>query len=274
MAHSDEFLFGTSGASDVLEIFVLRPKLREQRGVQRWSPDQEQLMTPEEKSLLNDFLARLGNAGAVQADPEAAMFIARAGEQNPAALYLSIQRAVWLEHALQQAQARIQTLEAASTTPAGGQSSWLATTWGSGADNGRAVLPPEQSAAGLPYGATSVGPGSLAPYAQAGGAAVGQPYQNYAAPQPAPFGRAGAFGAGSSFLGGGGSLLATVATTAAGVAVGALVADALTSGHHHGARDSLADSTVPPAEPLVDSTDTGSLGDFDAGGDDGGFSDS
>jgi hypothetical protein len=220
-------------------------------------------MTPEEKTLLTDFLSRLTTAGAVQADAEAAMLIARAGEQQPGALYLTVQRAVWLEHALQQAQARIQSLEAAqgaAANPAGSGNPWLATTWGSGSDNGRTTLPPQHAMAA---------PQAAAGYPQATGYPSAYPNAGSGLP-----GAAGGFMSGPGFLGGGNSFLANVATTAAGVAVGSLIANALTS--HHSGNQGFAD--LPPertaAEPLASVDDPGALGDFDGGGSDSGGFDS
>lgn len=208
-------------------------------------------MTPEEKSLLNDFLTRLSSAGAVQADAEAAMMIAKTADQQPSALYLTVQRAVWLEQALKHAEQKIQSLEAekqaGTTAPAGNP--WLSNTWGSGADNGRVAVPPSRVAPG---------PGVA-------------PAPTYGA---APGYTGGGFMGGGSFMGGGGSFLANVAATAAGVAVGEMLVDEFT--HHHS--DYRAESD-PPSEhhshqPVqdthytpVDDYDSGDSGGFDGGTD-------
>ena len=206
-------------------------------------------MTPEEKSLLNAFLGRLGNAGPVQADAEAAMMIAKTAEQHPSALYLTVQRAVWLEQALQHAEERIKALEAEKQqagVPAAAGNPWLSNTWGSGADNGRVAVPPSRG----------VVPGP----------AQGNPA--YMAPGPV-YGANPGFMAGGGFMGGGGgSFLANVAATAAGVAVGEMVADAFS---HHS--DSRAESDIPaehhPHHSVVD-TDYTPSDDYDSG-DSGGF---
>jgi len=245
-------------------------------------------MTPEEKSLLTDFLARLTNAGAVQADPEAAMLIARAAEQQPAALYLTVQRSVWLEHALQDldqrlkasearrlgAEEKVRSLQAGQPglppTGTAAASPWLSSTWGSGADNGRTPLPPAQaeSAAGWMPGLPQQVPAQM-PTPNRGGVSPLPPGAAMAAnPYPAPgsFGAPGGMFGGGSFLSGGNGMLATIATTAAGVAVGSMIAEAFSGGHHH-YRDNLVDSTPMSSEQgFLDQGDSSSLGDFDGGG--------
>jgi hypothetical protein len=212
-------------------------------------------MTPEEKSLLNEFLGRLGNAGPVQADAEAAMMIAKTAEQQPSALYLTVQRAVWLEQALKHAEERIKALEAEKQhagVPAAAGNPWLSNTWGSGADNGRIAVPPSGVVSAPASGAN-------------------QAYMN---PPPAyganpGFMGGGGFMSGGGFMGGGGgSFLANVAATAAGVAVGEMVVDAFS---HHS--DSRGESDVPSEhhhhQPVVD-TDYTPTDDYDRG-DSGGF---
>ncbi len=221
-------------------------------------------MIPEEKALLSDFLARLTAARDVAADAEANLMIARAAEQQPAALYLAIQRAVWLEHALQEAQARIRQLEAAATPVSAGSTSgnpWLSSSWGSGADNGRVAVPPAMPA---PMSATPAAAGWRPGYPAQG--FTGNPgWQT--APGPGMGGFApGPFGASPGFMGGGGSFLATAAATAAGVVAGEMIADAFTPSHH--GHQSFAD--VPPESGSFvadDSSNSGGLGDFDSGSD-------
>lgn len=202
-------------------------------------------MTADEKAQLVDFLRRLVQAGEVAADAEASTLIQQTAAQQPAALYLSIQRAVYLENALREAQQRIQTLESrAAGSATSDNSSWLSSTWGSGADSGRVTLPPSTglgTAAAVPAQATTFGttPG-LYP--------------------------AGGFAPASGFLGGGGSFLASAAATAAGVAAGELLANALSNHGGHGNRgfaDLPSEATADPAD-LADSSDSASIGDFDS----------
>ncbi len=68
-------------------------------------------MTPQERSLLEGFLAQLAQVRGLNKDPEAERLIARAVEQQPDATYLVVQRALLLGQALEQAKARIAALE-------------------------------------------------------------------------------------------------------------------------------------------------------------------
>src|SRR4051794_19677015 len=68
-------------------------------------------MTPQERSVLEGFLAQLAQVRGLNKDPEAERLIARAVEQQPDATYLVVQRALLLGQALEQAKARIAALE-------------------------------------------------------------------------------------------------------------------------------------------------------------------
>ncbi|GAA0514938.1 MAG: DUF2076 domain-containing protein [Pigmentiphaga sp.] len=68
-------------------------------------------MTPQERALLDNFLDRLAGVRGMDKDPEADALIRHRAAGQPDALYLSIQRALLLEHALEGAQARIAALE-------------------------------------------------------------------------------------------------------------------------------------------------------------------
>ena len=68
-------------------------------------------MTPQERSVLEGFLAQLAQVRGVNKDPEAERLIAQAVEQQPDATYLVVQRALLLGQALEQAKARIAALE-------------------------------------------------------------------------------------------------------------------------------------------------------------------
>ncbi|HWE98608.1 MAG TPA: DUF2076 family protein [Caulobacteraceae bacterium] len=86
-------------------------------------------MTPDERTLLQGFLADLSRPGAVAKDPEAAQMIAQAVAANPDASYLLVQHALISDQALHAAQAQIAQLQA-QTAPAppasflGGQAPW------------------------------------------------------------------------------------------------------------------------------------------------------
>src|SRR4051812_49117434 len=70
-------------------------------------------MTPQERSLLESFLAQLVQVRSVNKDPEAQRLIDRAVAEQPDATYLVVQRALLLNQALEQAKSRIAALEQA-----------------------------------------------------------------------------------------------------------------------------------------------------------------
>ncbi len=68
-------------------------------------------MTPDERTLLSNFLADLAQARAQGKDAEAEAMIAKAFAANPDAAYLIVQHAILSDEALRAAQARIAQLE-------------------------------------------------------------------------------------------------------------------------------------------------------------------
>jgi hypothetical protein len=64
-------------------------------------------MTPEERSILQSFLADLGGTSNVTKDPEAEAMIAEAMRANPDAAYLLVQHAILADQALHAAQAQL-----------------------------------------------------------------------------------------------------------------------------------------------------------------------
>ena len=85
-------------------------------------------MTPQEKELLERFLADMVAARAGQKDPEAEKLIRDAGSRQPDAVYLLVQRALQLDQALQLTQAEVQKLQgelAQARSGAGGSRSFL-----------------------------------------------------------------------------------------------------------------------------------------------------
>ena len=161
-------------------------------------------MTPQERSLLESFLAQLAQVRSVKKDPEAERLIAQAVELQPDATYLLVQRALLLGQALEQAKARIAALEQAE------------------AGRGQGFLDPNASGWGNPGSAGYRGPaGAPAPqYAPVYGAPP-PAYPVYGAPAPG-----GGF---SGFLG-------QAAATAAGVAGGEFLFQGIENmfGGHHG----------------------------------------
>jgi hypothetical protein len=149
-------------------------------------------MNPSDQKMLQDFLGQLVQARGVAKDPEADALIQRAVAQQPDAAYLLVQRALLVEQALGNAKARIAELENQGSIGGGGFLD--ANQWGNSAQS-----KPSNPVPGIGQGAYQQnGPTGSAPQAQ-----------------PAKSG---------GFLGGaGGSMLGTVAATAAGVAAGSFL---------------------------------------------------
>lgn len=192
-------------------------------------------MTPEERALIDGLFDRMREVSNQPRDAEAEALIARYVSQMPYAPYALAQTVLVQEHALKQASARIEELEAQARQPqpaqssggflggllggrgtsvptAGGRASSV--TGGMGGGMGGAMPLPAQS---QPYGQ----PGMAA---QPSGPWGGQPVQ------PSRFG--GGFG--------GGGFLQGAMATAAGVAGGMLLAD--------GIRNLMSSGTGPLAE--------------------------
>jgi hypothetical protein len=167
-------------------------------------------MTPEERSLLQNFLGDLTASRAGQKDGEAERMISDALRASPDAAYLLVQHAILSDQALHAAQDQIAQLQAQM----------------------RNMPVPSQQPSGF-FGGQG-GQGGPSPWARAASA---PPPQDQYAPQPQPQG-GGFFGPGPFNRGGGlGSFLRSAGTTAAGVAGGALLFDGLSNlfgGHREG----------------------------------------
>ena len=163
-------------------------------------------MSPQEQQALENFLAQLTQARVGANDPQAEARILDAVARQPDAAYLLVQRAMLLDQALASAQAQIATLQnQLQAAQAGRSTSFMdsANNWGSHASS----------------------PAPNPAYAPQQAAPVQMPPQ----PQPAP-----AQPARSGFFSGGlGSTLGSVATTAAGVAGGALLFQGIENMFHH-----------------------------------------
>lgn len=196
-------------------------------------------MNVQEREQLTTFLQQLAQVQAGTKDEEAQAMIAGTFARQPDAAYLVVQRALFLDAALQEAQAQIAQLKAqlAQQHPAPAASSFLdATTWG-----------------------RQPSPVFSAP-------AMSNP--SVQAVQPAPFAPPARGFQGPGFL-------SNMATTAAGVAAGAFLFQGINSlvGSHHSsplasasALSSSAADKEAPASNFVDApTDTGSVPDSSAG---------
>lgn len=204
-------------------------------------------MTPEERSLLQNFLGDLTASRASQKDGEAERMIMDALRASPDAAYLLVQHAILSDQALHAAQdqiARLQDQMRNAPVPAQQPSSFLG---GQG------------------------GQGGPSPWARA--AAAPPPPDQYAQP---PQG-GGFFGPGPFNRGGGlGSFLRNAGTTAAGVAGGALLFDGLSNlfGGHRGGFGGFGGGWGggQPTEIIENNYyDDNSGGGFDQGGDAGGW---
>jgi len=167
-------------------------------------------MTPDERSLLSDFLRDLGQAGGGFRDSEAERMISDALRGRPDAGYVLVQHAILADQALHAAQARITDLERQVSA----NTSFL----------GNRQAPPQTA---VP---PSGGYGQQQGYGQPQGYAPtpGWAQQAYAPPPPQ----------GGIFSGGGGlgSFLRSAGTTAAGVAGGEMLFSGLSGlfGGHRG----------------------------------------
>jgi uncharacterized protein len=156
-------------------------------------------MTPQEESMLNDLIGRVEQTQLTEKDPEAEQLLVQRLGPNPNALYILSQTVLVQKYALEQAQAQINQLRQQSQALQ--QPAHTTSFLGSllGRHDPAPPAPPPQ-----------------APPPQPGyGAPPAQPYAQPWSPVPA-------YGAPPPPVGGGSSFLRTAATTAAGVAAGAL----------------------------------------------------
>lgn len=167
-------------------------------------------MTPEERDLITGLFERMRGMGAIDKDREAEDLIARSVRQAPDAAYMLVQSVLVQEHALQEAgarmeelEARIRELEQGQQRPAG-SGSFLGGFLGGG--RGAA----EPSSGSVPA------IGSRAPAFEGDRPQAGSPWAQ----------RQAAFGQAAEPQGGGGFLRGAM-TTAAGVAGGMLLANSI-----------------------------------------------
>ena len=168
-------------------------------------------MTPQEQKMLDDLIARVDGTRLEEKDPDAAQRIEEWSRRNPDAAYILAQTVLVQNYALEQAKMQMQHLqEQVAQHPALAQPS-KSTSFLGGLFGHKEDPQPQSGAA---YAAPQQQPG-YAPVPQyAGpqqyGQPAGYPPPGYGAPQAYPP------------SGGGSSFLRSAATTAAGVAAGAL----------------------------------------------------
>jgi len=181
-------------------------------------------MSPQEIQSLQDFLNQLTQVRGIAKDPQADALIANAVARQPDAAYLLVQRAMLVEQALNNAKTQIASLQSQmqATQSAPARSFFDANAWG----NTPAPAPMMASAPA--------------------------PMQTPAAPvmqSPAPAASPGFFGSGI------GSVLGTVATTAAGVAGGAFLFQGIEHlMHPDGGTGFMNQSGMTPSETTVENT--------------------
>lgn len=208
-------------------------------------------MTSEEKELLVRFLQQLTGAQARQKDNEAEALIRDACARQPDAQYLLVQRAMQLDYALQAAQAQVQKLQSEfDQARTGSRTGFLndPNAWGS-----QPSAPPARSVSGQPLTAVP----APAPAAPAAAAAA-------ARPPATPWG--------------GGGMLGTVATTAAGVVAGSFLFQGIQGLMHRNdppassAHAENTDHSTPPTDEshIADNSDYDSGDDLASGFDDSG----
>jgi hypothetical protein len=184
-------------------------------------------MEPQERDLITTLLTRLQSAAGQPKDAEADTMIRQAMTQMPDAPYYLVQTVLIQDLSLHNAQNRIAELEkqvASLPAPQQQPTSFLGGLFGRSQSPAPAGAPPSGQPAGGPW--TRVQQSAPPPppqYAQPGYAQPG-----YAQPQTA----GGMFGGGAG--GGGNSFLRSAATTAAGVAGGALLFEGISSLFGHG----------------------------------------
>ena len=185
-------------------------------------------MTPQERDLITQLLGRLAQAGGQPKDPEADQLIRQAIAAQPDAPYYLVQTVLIQDMALNNAQSRIQALEQqlAAAKPAQSQpTSFLGGLFGGGA-----AASSQGSGGSVPSSGPWSRPAPPPAPQQAAPQWQGQPgYGQPAYPQPG-------YGPGMMGMGGGSGFLRSAATTAAGIAGGALLFEGIQSmfGSHAG----------------------------------------
>jgi hypothetical protein len=199
-------------------------------------------MTPQERDLITHLLARLKQAGGQPKDGEAEQLIRQALAEQPDAPYYLVQTVLIQDMALANAQNRIAELERqlAAAKPAAPPTSFLGGLFGHGAAD---------RAAPAPAAAPQPGPwGRPAPQYQA------PQYQPGSQPAGGPWGGPPMMGQAMPMMASGGSgFLRQAATTAAGIAGGALLFEGIQSlfGQHAGGILSSASMQPGISETVV-----------------------
>ncbi len=167
-------------------------------------------MTPQESKMLADLMARVDATRLEEKDPDAAQQVEQWIARSRDAGYILAQTVLVQNYALEQAKAQIQALQQQAQQQPAKATSFLGNLFGHKEPEPQAQRPLAYAQQQAPQGYAQV-----PQYPQQG---AGYPQQAYAPPQAAP--------------GGGSSFLRSAATTAAGVAAGALVFEGVESLMH------------------------------------------
>jgi len=213
-------------------------------------------MTPEERDLITTLLDRLKSIAGQPKDQEADRLIREGVVKIPDAPYYLVQTVLIQDITLHQAEARIAELEeqlAATDVPQSAPTSFLGGLFGRGQ---RA----QSSGAGPSAGYRDYGPEE--PQAsQAGSQHSQSSYPGYGRPGDAS-------GSGNPGPAAGGGFLRSAATTAAGLAGGALLAQGISSIFGRGnANSPFGEMRMTPGGAAAANRDGGSQGDHGGGGD-------
>jgi hypothetical protein len=165
-------------------------------------------MTPQEESMLNDLIGRVEQTQLTEKDPEAEQLLNQRLARSPNALYILAQTVLVQKYALEQATAQLNQLRAQQAQQLPPQPAHATSFLGSLLGHHDPAPPPPAAPPPPGYGASPYGQPYAQPYPPAGPV--------YGAPPP----------------GGGGSFLRSAATTAAGVAAGALAFEGVESLMH------------------------------------------
>jgi uncharacterized protein len=189
-------------------------------------------MNHEERQLISDLFGRMQQFGTPEKDRDAEQLIAQSVRANPDAPYMLVQSVLVQDNALQQADQRIQDLEARvqqlestqRAAPAAASGGFLGGMFG----GGRAAAQPARHLSSVPNtGRPVVSPPANSPWGrQAGQAGAQAPMQQQAAS-------------------GGGGFMKTAMATAAGVAGGMLLANSIQGMMNPGANGAQAANNTP-----------------------------
>jgi len=202
-------------------------------------------MTPQERDLITHLLSRLGQAGGQPKDPEADALIRQALTAQPDAPYYLVQTVLIQDMALSNAQSRIHDLEQqlATSRPAPSQpTSFLGGLFGGGNAPASGGSVPSAGPWSRP---APVAPAQATPQWQ-GQPGQAQPWQGQPAYGQPGYGQSMGMGGPMMGIGGGSSFLRQAATTAAGIAGGALLFQGIQSMFGAHAGGILAGTSVQP----------------------------